>query len=142
MTAPETREERHARIKAWEQATREYRASLPPIPPDALQVAMGGASTYDEHGDPVCGRCRRDEPVGLVFGVRVDGVGKLCEECIESTGRYGEALVELVNGVESIDSAVALAPLSDRAALVGAAMVMVSQWLPQRFGLSEAASPQ
>lgn len=142
MSAPETREQRWARMKAAEQAARELRATLPPINPDTLQIAMGGASTFDEHGDPVCGRCRYDEPVGLVFGIVVNGIGKLCKECVESTGRRGKALVELVNAVESIDSAIALAPLTDRRDLVHAARVMVSQWLPERFGLLGPVSAQ
>lgn len=141
MTAAETREERAARRKAAEQAAQELRASLPPISPDAMQVAMGGASTYDDHGHPVCGRCRYGEPVGVLFGVIADGA-KLCEQCLDSAGPRGEALALLVEAVEDLDSALAHAPSADRVQLLGAAGVMVTRWLPQRFGLSEAVSSE
>ncbi|MEU5721586.1 hypothetical protein ABZ783_07165 [Micromonospora sp. NPDC047738] len=140
MSAPEGREERYARIKAAEQAARDYRATLAPIDPNALKLAMGGASTYDEHGNPVCGRCERDEPVGLVFGVIIDGVSKLCKDCIESVGRRGEALAMLVEAVEDLDSAIAYASPEDRVELLGAAGVMVTQWVARARGLSGVVS--
>lgn len=142
MSAPESREERYARIRAVEDAARILRASLPPIDPDALKIAMGGATTTDEHGHPVCGRCRYGEPVGVLFGIVVDGVGKLCEDCVTPTGRRGEALVQLVEAVEDLDTAIAEAPPEDRLALVAALRVVVTDWLPARFGLLDPVSPQ
>lgn len=129
-------------MKAAEQAARELRATLPPIDPDSLQVALGGARVYDEAGHPVCGRCRYGEPVGVLFGIVVAGIGKLCEQCVESAGRRGEALALLVEAVEDLDSAIAHAPAEDRTRLVDALVVIVSQWLPDRFGPDDPARVQ
>lgn len=73
---------------------------------DDLQLSAGILPGYDPT-NPLCGLCGEHESVGVVIGIIAKGVtGRLCEDCAERVGPLGEALVGLVDGLETIAAAV------------------------------------
>lgn len=67
-----------------------------------LQLSAGYVNGYDPT-NPICGLCGERETIGVVFGVCAKGVtGRLCGDCAGRVGPLGEALVDLVDGLETI----------------------------------------
>src|ERR1043165_6925019 len=94
------------------------------ISPETLRVTFGPVTGWNPK-DPTCSVCAGSAEGSVQFGIAVDGAqGRICDDCAEQAGPFGAALVQVVEALDDLESAVHYAPAEWRGHLLDAAASM------------------